>query len=79
MIDNVIFVDINLVHDAHWCIPRCLRISAGDMPGYDISQHFQDTWVFIEEARKAKAKILVHCVAGASRSSTVVIAYLMQL
>ena len=58
---------------------KCLRIEAGDMPGYDISQHFEVTREFIEEARTNGAKILVHCAAGASRSATVVIAYLMQL
>ena len=58
---------------------KCLRIEAGDMPGYDISQHFEATREFIEEARTSGAKVLVHCAAGASRSATVVIAYLMQL
>ena len=58
---------------------RCLRIAAGDAPRYDLSQHFQSTFEFIEEARAANAKVLVHCVAGASRSAAIVIAYLMQL
>ena len=49
------------------------------MPGYNLSQHFEDTWTFLEEARGQGAKVLVHCVAGVSRSATVVIAYLMQL
>ncbi len=58
---------------------RCLLIRAGDMPGYNLAEHFTDTWEFIEEARGRGTKVLVHCVAGVSRSATVVIAYLMQL
>ena len=56
----------------------CMRIGAGDMPGYDISQHFAAASEFIEEARRKASGILVHCVAGASRSATIVIAYLME-
>ena len=56
----------------------CMSIGAGDMPGYDISQHFTATSEFIEEVRVKGSGILVHCVAGASRSATVVIAYLME-
>ena len=54
------------------------RVCAGDMPRYDISQHFRETYDFIEGARSEGAKVLVHCVAGASRSCTIAIAYLMQ-
>ena len=32
---------------------------------------------FIEKALESGGKILVHCAAGVSRSSTVVLAYLM--
>ena len=57
---------------------KVMRVGAGDMPGYDISQHFKETYDFIEEARSEGAAILVHCAAGASRSCTITIAYLMQ-
>ena len=55
-----------------------MRVSAGDMPGYNISQHFRETFNFIEEARAENGRLLIHCVAGASRSCTIAIAYLMQ-
>ena len=57
---------------------KVMQVRAGDMPGYNISQHFRETYDFIEEARRENAKVLVHCAAGASRSCTIAIAYLMQ-
>ena len=56
-----------------------MRVAAGDMPRYNITQHFRETYEFIERAREKKTGVLVHCVAGASRSCTIAIAYLMQL
>ena len=58
---------------------KCMRVSAGDMPYYDMTQHFRATNEFIETARKEGVSILVHCVAGSSRSAAIVIAYLMQV
>ena len=55
-----------------------MRVAAGDMPHYNISQHFTETYEFIEQARDRGTGILVHCSAGVSRSCTIVIAYLMQ-
>lgn len=56
-----------------------MRVAAGDMPHYNISQHFRETYEFIERARGKRTGVFIHCVAGASRSCTVAIAYLMQL
>ncbi len=69
----------NMTEEVYGPSYKCLRIRAGDMPGYDLAKHFKETWTFLEEAREHGAKVLVHCVAGVSRSATVVIAYLMQL
>jgi len=57
---------------------KCKQIAAGDMPGYNIKQHFKEVYEFLEEVRGKGATVLVHCAAGASRSPTVVLAYLMQ-
>lgn len=54
-----------------------LYVPADDVESYDISQHFEQTYDFIDKARK-KSNILVHCYAGISRSATIVIAYLLK-
>jgi protein-tyrosine phosphatase len=45
---------------------------------YDASKHFDAAYAFIEEGRSSDGAVLVHCAAGASRSATIVIAYLMR-
>ena len=48
-------------------------INIYDKPRENIIQHFGDCINFIE----GKEKVLIHCIFGKSRSSTIVIAYLM--
>ncbi|EGC29808.1 hypothetical protein DICPUDRAFT_158575 [Dictyostelium purpureum] len=50
---------------------------ARDTPNYDISQHFEQTNCFIEQGRRSGG-VLVHCRAGISRSSTLILSYLMR-
>lgn len=57
----------------------CLLIRANDLENYDISVHFEEVWQFLEHAREQRTGVLVHCVAGVSRSVTVVISYLMKM
>jgi protein-tyrosine phosphatase len=65
-------------------IAEHLVLQAEDIPSFDISKHFETGISFIERHRK-HTNILVHCHAGKansnagiSRSSTMVIAYLMK-
>jgi len=54
------------------------HVSIDDEEGELIISHFKECISFIEEAlRDSEGNILIHCAAGVSRSSTVVIAYLM--
>lgn len=61
-----------------------LILPAEDIPSFDISKHFDTGISFIDRHRK-HTNVLVHCHAGTrpryegiSRSSTMVIAYLMK-
>ncbi|XP_026873448.2 dual specificity protein phosphatase family protein [Electrophorus electricus] len=53
-------------------------IPAEDSSKFDLSAHFRPATDFIHKALKKKnGKVLVHCIMGVSRSSTLVLAYLM--
>merc|ERR1712002_209057 len=56
---------------------RYMRIPVRDNGLIDLRKHFQAAFDFIEEARRRDARVLVHCHAGISRSSTISIAYVM--
>lgn len=49
-----------------------------DLPRFNLLPHLEAAISVIENARKVDETIYVHCQAGVSRSSTVVIAYLMK-
>ncbi|XP_056153425.1 dual specificity protein phosphatase 13-like [Lampris incognitus] len=53
-------------------------VEAFDMPTFDMSPFFHPAANFIKNALSSPAgKVLVHCAMGLSRSSTLVLAYLM--
>ncbi|XP_048866592.1 dual specificity protein phosphatase 22-B-like isoform X1 [Brienomyrus brachyistius] len=54
-----------------------LCIPASDLPSQDLTQHFKDSIAFIHESRLKGEGCLVHCLAGVSRSVTLVVAYIM--
>ncbi|XP_022108681.1 dual specificity protein phosphatase 10-like [Acanthaster planci] len=54
------------------------RISVRDNSLANLKRHFEEAFVFIEAARKRHEKVLIHCSAGISRSSTIAIAYIMR-
>ncbi|KFV19823.1 Dual specificity protein phosphatase 22-A, partial [Tauraco erythrolophus] len=54
-----------------------LCISASDSSSQNLLQHFKECIKFIHECRLSGGGCLVHCLAGVSRSTTVLVAYLM--
>jgi protein-tyrosine phosphatase len=55
-----------------------LRIAVDDTCSHNLAEHFPTAISFIERAREEKCAVLVHCLAGISRSVTICLAYLMQ-
>ncbi|XP_043937694.1 dual specificity protein phosphatase 22-A-like [Protopterus annectens] len=54
-----------------------LCIQASDSSNQNLIQHFKECITFIHECRLHGGGCLVHCLAGVSRSTTVLVAYLM--
>ncbi|XP_046883210.1 dual specificity protein phosphatase 22-B [Hypomesus transpacificus] len=54
-----------------------LCISAADLPSQNLTQHFKQSIMFMHESRLKGEGCLVHCLAGVSRSVTLVVAYIM--
>ena len=55
-----------------------LWINLDDELQADIKKHFDETNAFLYSCKKKNEKVLVHCQMGISRSSTIVLAYLMK-
>jgi predicted protein tyrosine phosphatase len=56
---------------------KYLVVDAEDVPDYDIRPGVMAALPFIQEGLKNGERILVHCHAGVSRSSTIVLLHLM--
>ena len=46
------------------------RVAVNDTGTQKLSQHFTEAFAFIELARKKPSRVLIHCMAGISRSVT---------
>ncbi|EEB14103.1 dual specificity protein phosphatase, putative [Pediculus humanus corporis] len=63
-----------LHHDKHY-----LCVMASDTPDQNLSQYFPICNDFIHAARLRGGNVLIHCLAGMSRSVTVTVAYIMSV
>ncbi|KAJ6664481.1 hypothetical protein lerEdw1_007138 [Lerista edwardsae] len=58
---------------------KYLCIPAADSPSQNLTRHFKESIEFIHECRLRRESCLVHCLAGVSRSATLVVAYIMTI
>lgn len=58
---------------------NCKCINIADNSEQILTKFFDEAHQFIDEARRKKCNVLVHCLAGISRSPTIAIAYLMRV
>jgi protein-tyrosine phosphatase len=58
---------------------KYLVINALDNENNDLSDNFKSSNEFIENALDNNGKVLIHCMAGRSRSATILIAYLIDI
>lgn len=65
---------VKLVRSIH-----CKCINIADNSEQILAKFFDEAHQFIDEARRKKCNVLVHCLAGVSRSPTIAIAYLMRV
>ncbi|XP_039748819.1 dual specificity protein phosphatase Mpk3 isoform X1 [Pararge aegeria] len=70
--------DLPNTFEADGCGISYLKIPIADHWSQNLAVYFPQAIRFIEEAMTARCGVLVHCVAGVSRSVTVTLAYLMQ-
>ncbi|XP_064466789.1 dual specificity protein phosphatase 22-B-like [Ornithodoros turicata] len=56
-----------------------LCIQASDTPGQNLTQFFSQSNDFIHSARFNGGNVLIHCLAGVSRSVTIAVAYVMSV
>ncbi|XP_072947196.1 dual specificity protein phosphatase 22-like isoform X2 [Epargyreus clarus] len=70
------------IHDAarrHHSDKHYLCIMASDSPDQNLTQYFSLCNDFIHAARLRDGNVLIHCLAGMSRSVTVAVAYIMSV
>ena len=57
---------------------KYLNLDILDSEKVDIKKYFEESYKFIDEGINNNGKVLIHCHAGISRSSTILIAYIMK-
>jgi protein-tyrosine phosphatase len=67
---------INLTH-AKSEIPYYLQVPAEDREGFDLTRYFPQSISFIRDALETTS-VMVHCLAGVSRSVCLVLAYFIK-
>ncbi|KAH9400073.1 Dual specificity protein phosphatase 14 [Tyrophagus putrescentiae] len=81
--ENISSFQITYIVNATRTVPlkrqvKSMRINILDSQYEKICNHFDTVSDFINDALKNNQKVVVHCISGISRSSTLIIAFLMK-
>lgn len=55
---------------------KYIKLPLSDVPHANISQYFEPSYHFIDQALSSGGKVLVHCYAGISRSTSILSYYI---
>ncbi|XP_047134029.1 dual specificity protein phosphatase 12 [Hydra vulgaris] len=75
---NDLLCDKHTKNNKNWKIPHAKFVHMLDEPSFNILTCLEECVEFIEKFIKNKENVLVHCLAGQSRSISIVTAYLMK-
>ena len=78
-IEYVINITVNCPAPDDFPEQKFFRIPIKDTFSENLLPYFERAFRFLDRARGKNKAVLVHCIAGISRSPTLVIAYIMQL
>ncbi|EFC47864.1 predicted protein, partial [Naegleria gruberi] len=67
----------NEIKTKHVLTLKCRKISIDDSPNENLIAHIPDALEFLKQCLEEKGCVLVHCQAGISRSSSMVISFIL--
>ena len=60
------------------CCVKQVKLKCEDSPNYNLKKHFDEISDLIQKEKEKGGKVFVHCMGGISRSSSLVLAYLIR-